>query len=221
MKIKTLIQKNNERRKCLHDENAAYYEDLLVYIRSSILKDEQATEEVLLELLEHLIAAQHDGKHAEDVFGKKPKELADDILETLPNEKPSITFTFMLETALQFLGIFILITGIPLLFSDEPQTIHMGSLSLLVGWLVLGLVLIMTYLLKLLKSAAFHEKLKSKKRLWLSGLAIGLFILGGALLRNSVEPFGTAFTISKYTQVIAGALLLLISYLLKKLREAK
>lgn len=221
MTIKKLIQENNERRKLLNDENVIYYENLLVYIRSSFMKDDKATEELLLELLEHLIAAQQDGKSAEEVFGKKPKELADDIIATLPNEKPSKTFVFVLETMLQFLGIYILITGIPFIFSDTPNTIHIGSISLLVGWLITGFIILLVVLIKLLKSQAFNGKSNNKKMLWLWGMASGIFIFVGVLLSSWIEPFGSTVTISKYTQVIVGAVFLILSFVLKKWREAK
>ncbi|WP_332649290.1 DUF1129 family protein [Lysinibacillus sp. 54212] len=221
MKIKTLLQENNERRKLLNDENFIYYENLLVYIRSSFMKDDRATEELLLELLEHLIAAQQDGKRAEEVFGKKPKELADDIIATLPNERPSKIIIFVLETILQFLGIYTVITGIPLMFSNKPNTIYIGSISLLVGWLIIGFLIIIVLLMKLLKSQAFNGKSINKKILWFWGTASGIFIFIVMLLSIWIEPFGTAVTISKYTQVIVGAVLLILSYVLKKWREAK
>ena len=221
MKIKKLLQENNERRKLLNDENFIYYENLLVYIRSSFMKDDRATEELLLELLEHLIAAQQDVKRAEEVFGKKPKELADDIIATLPNERPSKIIIFVIETILQFLGIYTVITGIPLMFSNKPNTIYIGSIILLVGWLIIGFLIIIVLLIKLLKSQAFNGKSINKKILWLWGTASGIFIFIVMLLSIWIEPFGTAVTISKYTQVIVGAVLLILSYVLKKWREAK
>ena len=221
VKTKSLVKQNNERRKLLNAENAAYYENLLVYIRSSLLKDDRATEEVLVELLEHLLSAQQDGKTAEEVFGKAPKELADEIIAGLPDEKPSKTVAFMGEIVLQFLGLFTAITGIAAVWNDEPKTIHLGSAGLLVTVHTLGILLLIAYLLKLLKSDAFKQNPKSKKMLWSWALASGSFILAVVIFSVWVEPFGPAIEVSKYLQLIAGVVLILAAYGLQKWREAK
>lgn len=220
IKTKTLIKQNNERRKLLNEENTAYYEKLLVYIRTSPLKDDRATEEVLVEMLEHLLAAQQDGKAAEDVFGKAPKELADEIIAGLPNEKPSTTAAFLVEIVLQFLGMFTVITGIAAVLKGEPKTIYIGSASLLVAFQALGILLLIAFLLKLLKSDAFKKNPKSKKMFWLWALASGLFIGGVLVLSMWMEPFGPMIEVSKYTQLIGGVVLILAAYGLKKWREA-
>lgn len=221
VKTKSLVKQNNERRKLLNAENAAYYENLLVYIRSSLLKDDRATEEVLVELLEHLLSAQQDGKTAEEVFGKAPKELADEIIAGLPDEKLSKTVSFMGEIVLQFLGLFTAITGIAAVWNDEPKTIHLGSAGLLVTVQTLGILLLIAYLLKLLKSDAFKQNPKSKKMLSSWALASGSFILAVVIFSVWVEPFGPAIEVSKYLQLIAGVVLILAAYGLQKWREAK
>ena len=221
VKTKSLVKQNNERRKLLNAENAAYYENLLVYIRSSLLKDDRATEEVLVELLEHLLSAQQDGKTAEEVFGKAPKELADEIIAGLPDEKLSKTVSFMGEIVLQFLGLFTAITGIAAVWNDEPKTIHLGSAGLLVTVQTLGILLLIAYLLKLLKSDAFKQNPKSKKMLSSWALASGSFILAVVIFSVWVEPFGPAMEVSKYLQLIAGVVLILAAYGLQKWREAK
>ena len=221
VKTKTLVKQNNERRKLLNEENTVYYENLLVYIRTSFLKDDRATEEVLMELLEHLLSAQQDGKTAEEVFGKEPKELADEIIAGLPNEKPSKTAAFLVEIIVQFLGIFVAVAGIATIISGESKTIHIGSVGLLITVQTVGILLLVAFLLKLLKSEAFQQNPKNKKMLWSWGLASGLFILAVVVFSVWVEPFGPAMEVSKYTQLIAGIVLILAAYGLQKWREAK
>ncbi|WP_347862474.1 hypothetical protein U0355_04750 [Salimicrobium sp. PL1-032A] len=58
MQKKEMIKSNNEKRKELTEENREYYEDMLLYIRLSYSKSEQDMEEVLAELLDHLLEAQ-------------------------------------------------------------------------------------------------------------------------------------------------------------------
>lgn len=85
MKSTDLIKQNNELRKQLNPENKKYYEDILVYIRVNLTKEEQ-TEEILLEILQAILDAQKDGVSAQAFFGKNPKEISDAILAELPNE---------------------------------------------------------------------------------------------------------------------------------------
>ena len=58
MDAKLLIEENNKKRKLLTKENEAYYDDLLVYIRLQLTLSEQQSEEVLMEMLDHLIEGQ-------------------------------------------------------------------------------------------------------------------------------------------------------------------
>lgn len=61
MTEKEMVALNNERRQQLTKENKAYYEDMLVYLRTSRIPAIK-TEELLLEMLDHLLAAQKEGK---------------------------------------------------------------------------------------------------------------------------------------------------------------
>lgn len=80
-----LINENNQLRENLNSENKRYYEDLLVYIRSkSMFNREKDVEQLLLDMLHDLIDAQNNGQSAEFYFGRDPKSLADEILQTLP-----------------------------------------------------------------------------------------------------------------------------------------
>src|SRR5690625_5652672 len=105
MKAKEIIALNNEKREQLNDENLAYYEDMLMYIRLSSSKSEQQTEEILLELLEHTLAAQHEGRTVKDVFRDDLKAYCQDIIEEIPKETTKKQFKFSLMIILQFLAI--------------------------------------------------------------------------------------------------------------------
>ena len=87
MDAKLLIEENNKKRKLLTKENEAYYDDLLVYIRLQFTLSEQQSEEVLMEMLDHLIEGQKEGKTAKDIFGDDPLTFTDEIIEQLPKEK--------------------------------------------------------------------------------------------------------------------------------------
>lgn len=84
MNAEQLAELNFEKRKELTKENLKYYEDMLLYIRLSYDKSEQETEEILSELLDHLLEAQKEGRTVKDVFGANPKKYADEIIGELP-----------------------------------------------------------------------------------------------------------------------------------------
>lgn len=82
MTAEEMIQVNNERRKQLNEENRKYYENMLVYLRLSSIP-EKKTEELLLEMLDHLLIAQEEGRSAEDVFGKNPESYCKEVVQTM------------------------------------------------------------------------------------------------------------------------------------------
>lgn len=57
---KRLIEENNQKRKLLSDGNLELYEDFLIYIRTDLRVAEHEGEELLMELLDHMLEAQHE-----------------------------------------------------------------------------------------------------------------------------------------------------------------
>ena len=84
MTVDELLELNNERRKQLTKGNLNYYEDMILYLRLADNKSEQEIEEILAELLDHLIQAQQEGKTAQQVFGDNPKQYLNEIIGELP-----------------------------------------------------------------------------------------------------------------------------------------
>jgi DNA-binding ferritin-like protein (Dps family) len=82
MTAEEMIQVNNERRKQLNEENRKYYENMLVYLRLSPIP-EKKTEELLLEMLDHLLIAQEEGRPAKDVFGKNPEAYCKEVVQSM------------------------------------------------------------------------------------------------------------------------------------------
>jgi DNA-binding ferritin-like protein (Dps family) len=87
MNINRMIALNNERRKLLNPENEAYYSNMVLFVRTSPI-DQGAGEELLLEILEHLIEAQSQGRSAKDLFGDDPVAYCRELVSELP--KPSL-----------------------------------------------------------------------------------------------------------------------------------
>ena len=221
MTIKELVRQNNDKRKSLTPENQEYYENMLVYIRTNALKSERAVEEVLLEMLDHLLEAQREGKKAEDVFGKSPKELAEEIIQTLPKESFKETVDFVLEMVFTLFGWYLVVGGIIPLISGEDQTIHLGSLLLSGILLIASVVTLLFFLFGILKKTAFEDKKGKSKVNWYLGFLFVLFFIGGVGANFVLEPFGPAFTISYLFQFGLGCFFILAAFLFKKLRESK
>ena len=110
--IKQLVDANNKKRLQLNEENVNFYEEFLVYVRSAMFKDERVQEEVLLEMLDHFIEAQAEGKTAQDIFGKNPKHLADEVIASIPQDSIVKRWQFSAEILFLLLGCYTLVNGV-------------------------------------------------------------------------------------------------------------
>lgn len=222
MDSKDIIKVNNEKRKLLNKENLAYYEDILVYIRTSAKKSEQAIEEVLLELLEHLIQAQEKGKIAAEVFGDNPKDYADDIIQEIPNESIAVKIPFIAYIVIQFLAVVSLVNGFVgsglyyfFELGSNYTTFSLGSGLVIVGIDLFLLYIFITIILKWLKRST-----EKKPKKWLEFFQIWvistLMIVSFILVFYFMPSFGTEIKIPTIIFTGIGIVLYLISYLLNK-----
>ncbi|SFF01874.1 Protein of unknown function [Paenibacillus algorifonticola] len=67
----------------LNARNETLLNEMKFYVRSSSVSDKKASE-ILMELEDHLLTAQQDGKSFEQVFGQNPKSYCDEIIRELP-----------------------------------------------------------------------------------------------------------------------------------------
>ncbi|QKY71189.1 DUF1129 family protein [Lentibacillus sp. CBA3610] len=224
MNTKDLIQLNNEKREQLTEENEKYYGDMLVYIRMNLNKSERYTEEVLLEMLEHLLQAQAEGKTARDVFGEDPKTYCQDIIEEIPSEKKTNRLPFILFIMMRLISIVGLTAGIvgfalyyffDLGSGNISFPVVSGTLIVLIDLLLLGLFLFI--LSKWIKSSTFKEKQPKKwvefLQLW---LLCTLFISLTLIVLRFMPDFGSVFHISFPVFILFGAVLYIISFVMNK-----
>lgn len=217
--IKQLVKENNEKRKQLTKENETYYEQLLVYIRSSLFREERATEELLYEMLDHILLAQKDGKKAQDVFGKEPKQLADELIETLPKEQPKKIIAFFAETMMMLVGIYLAVIGVPKMFSDENHILYVGSFILTIGVLIIGLIIVIGVAFNSFKKEAFAKD-KSKKLFIVMFTGAFITVVGMVVaVSQFANDIGPQLQTSPYTYFGFGCFLLLASYLFKMMRK--
>ncbi len=219
--VKELIKQNNEKRKLLLPENEIYYENLLIYIRSNLFRKERATEEILLEMLDHLLEAQKDGKSAEQVFGKSPQQLAEEIIESLPKESVKEVMEFAFENILTLFGWFLVVWGFLPLISREARTIYTGTAAISALLLVGSLFLTVYFVFVLIKKDAFNRKKNKGSVLWGIGVLIGSIWALIFFINISLKPLGLSIQINEYTGFGLGCFFLLAAYIMKKSREAK
>lgn len=107
---KQLAKQNNKYREQLSLENKAYYEDILLYMRTfGFFYEELETEQHLMTILQDILEAQKNGESAEEYFGKKPKEIVDQLTKEFNN--PSWKSIFKISGWIFLISIFYTITS--------------------------------------------------------------------------------------------------------------
>lgn len=86
MKKQQMIRENNRLQEQMTPSNLKYYEDMVIYIRTSPVNEIQG-EELLLEIGQHLLEAQRNSKSAEEVFGSEPVTYCEKLVQNLPKQK--------------------------------------------------------------------------------------------------------------------------------------
>lgn len=224
MNSKDIIKINNEMRERLTEENKAIYEDMLLYIRLNGNKSEQQTEEVLFELLEHLLQAQEEGKSVQDIFGDDLKKYCDELIAEIPGEKKSASVLFGTYIVINFLAIISFTFGT---FSfaayhffnlgSDKFTFSIGSAITIALIYLLLLYIFIVLVLKWIKKSLFKDKKPNKWveffQLWIMCMVlIGLFILIPILLPD----FGKEVSIHVLSLTVVGVILYVIKLVLNK-----
>lgn len=220
LKASELIEQNNQKRALLTEENEKYYTNLLLYIRTKLTLSEQQSEEVLMEMLGHLIEGQQDGKTAKEIFGNNPKEYADEIVSHLPRENKRNSFILISEIALNILGWFLIMRSIiiPIIGGETSEKVYVIS-SLLLILLIMGMTALgVKMIFGLINQTSFDENATDKKMMIKAGLygAGGFLVI--AIISFFVKEIGPSFTLPWQISLGLGSLLLLISWLTKKFR---
>lgn len=225
MNAKQLIDENNRKRELLTTENEEYYGDLLLYIRLKLTLSEQQSEEVLMELLDHLLDAQEAGKTAKEIFGDDPKGFADAIIEHLPKEEKRKVIPFIGGIIADIIGWVLVIRG-GLLFIlshftevEVKSTVHPIS-TLGIALVLAGFVLFtIFYIFKIIDRSLFTEKPNAKKDSIKAGLVGALGMTVVLLVVKFLPEIGPAFVFPWWVSFIVGGILLFSMYLRKKRKE--
>ena len=221
MKASELIAQNNQKRDLLTEDNERYYSNLLIYIRTKLSLSEQQSEEVLMEMLDHLLEGQQEGKTARDIFGNDPKGYADEIISHLPEEEKRNSLRFVSQIAVNLLGWFLVIRSIALLVIGQMQEVD-SSVFIIPSIIILVLIALLVsvgvkVIFSLIHKSLFDEKSNDKKMM----VKAGLFGAGGFLIvivaSYFMRDFGPSFEFPWIASLGVGAVLLLISWIMKKI----
>ncbi|QDP39130.1 DUF1129 family protein [Radiobacillus deserti] len=215
MNAKELIELNNEKRDRLNEENLAYYEDMLLYMRMSLSRSEQQTEELLMELLDHLLDAQENGKTAKEVFGDDPKSYCKEMIKELPKEKMKDGLVFFIYLACYGLAWVSITSGVLGLFMD-PHTVQLGTAIINVLIYALMLIVCVFLIFKVIGWSIFR-RMHGVLEYLLYTLIFTLFVGASFLLTKVTPNFGTELTLSSPIYIGIGILLFGISYVLNKI----
>ncbi|ALF08900.1 DUF1129 family protein [Parageobacillus thermoglucosidasius] len=224
MNAKDLVALNNEKRKQLNEHNRNYYENMLVYIRSQLLLSEQQSEELLMELLDHLLEAQKHGKMAEDIFGTDAKAYCDELIRQLPKEKKRNIYAFIGYLAVRLFALGVLVTGAVELvaewFTDVDDTVYLGKASVLFVIDFAVILLAVALVMRWIRKSAFHDdsstfggKVKEFLGIWFACcLVIGMFVLAKKL----VPEFGYRIEAGGMVRILFGLFVFAVTWQLNK-----
>ncbi|WP_404332305.1 DUF1129 family protein [Mesobacillus maritimus] len=222
MNAKKLIEENNRKRECLTPENEAYYSDLLIYIRLQFTLSEQKSEEVLMELLDHLLDGQKAGKTAKDIFGDDPRGYAEEMIEHLPKEEKRALIPYIGGIIGDILGWVLIIRGVLFLvlsrFIEVDTLVH--PVTVLVMALIIACLIMFTvvFLFKMVERSLFKGKRNTRKETIIAGL-IGAGGMAAVLLVTKFLPeMGPSFDFSWWASCLVGSVLLVALYVSKKIK---
>ena len=220
LKASELIEQNNQKRALLTEGNEKYYTNLLLYIRTKLTLSEQQSEEVLMEMLDHLIEGQQEGKTAKEIFGNDPKGYAVKIVSQLPRENKRNSLIFMGEIAVNIIGWFLIMRSIiiPIIGGKASEKVYVISSLLLIILIMIMTAFGVKMIFGLISQSSFDEKATDKKMMFKAGLygAGGFLII--AIISFFVKEVGPSFTLPWQISFGIGSLLLLVSWLIKKSR---
>jgi uncharacterized membrane-anchored protein len=222
MNAKKLIEENNQKRELLTPENEAYYSDLLIYIRLKFTLSEQQSEEVLMEMLDHLLDGQKTGKTAKDIFGDDPRGFADEIIEHLPKEAKRALIPFLGGIIGNIVGWLLIIRGVLFLvlsqFTELKTSVYLISV-LAMSVVIAGFVIFtVVYILRIVERSLFKEKRSTRLDTIKVGLvgAIGMAVV--LLVTKLLPEIGPSYDFSWWASLLVGGVILLAMYVSKKIK---
>ena len=192
MNTKQMIRENNRLQEQMTPSNLKYYEDMVVYIRTSPVNEARG-EELLLEMAQHLLDAQRNGKSAEEVFGSDPAAYCAELVENLPKLKgiSQLQFSVMIPWvaltwfffAQALIGFITLWTGGQV---DKMSQVRISTLLLIAA----GSYILIKLIMNLMNKEAFQPE-ESKRTINIRNMGIYIvlvvvILIGGVWLGRAL-----------------------------------
>lgn len=160
MTIKAMIKENNRLREQMTPANKDYFEDVVVYFRTSNVDSLQG-EQLLIEMAHQLLDAQEKGITAHQLFGPDADEFSRNKVDTLPKKKTIEGIQYYVMIPWIALSLFFLmeaLVGFVVQLLDGPMNDfnRISLLSLII--VALGSVLLMEAVTKLLNRNGEQEE---------------------------------------------------------------
>ncbi|MET1249264.1 DUF1129 family protein [Sporolactobacillus sp. STCC-11] len=224
IRSKQLISENNEKRKLLTKENENYYDDMLVYIRLKSKASEQESEEILMELLDHLIEGQKDEKTAAHIFGNDPKSYADELIRELPKASLCSRLPFLSYLLINLISIFLLVRGAALLigsfFKPVDTSVFILKSTLATLYSLLAIASLIWFIFHIVEKSLFKQNSSNWKNNLKDALKAGLggsLVIGlGIALTYLIPNFGPSFSFGWLSSLASGTLLWIGCFWAKK-----
>ena len=219
MNTKELIETNNEKRKKLTKENEAYYSDLLIYVRLKLELSEHATEEVLMEILDHLLEGQAAEKTATEIFGEDPIAYAETIIDELPKEKKRHITSFLFSIAATIIGPILIIRGLLLgilsRFTTVDETIPLTMTAIITLCIIGYVVIVISFIIKRIRYSIVAKSSTVKDSLYAGGVAaIGMGVI--IFIMFLLPEWGPTVEFSWGISLISGIIIWAIVHFIKK-----
>ena len=159
-KTKQLMKNSYQILNSLTPDNGKFFFDLMSYLRTKgFLKNALSLELKINEIANDLKIADLEGLSAETFFGNQPKETAQEIIKSLPNDKISHLFKTHFLLLIAFLCV------IPFAFSDytdEMNGIEHHYISLLTLLIMISYFIIFIFIITsaLVSHGVFTQKMR-------------------------------------------------------------
>ena len=164
-----------------------------------------------MDILDHLLAAQEEGRSAEDLFGDDLKAYADELIELLPSPKKRSVVIFAVSQVFSFAAWYALytgaITGALSYFTDFEYSFRLGTAGLIVLLLLAVIYAGIKLIFHLIRSSLFRKK-PDRGIYWKAGL-FGAGAMAFIMLILWILPdFGPEITLQWYVYLALGVILL-------------
>ncbi|WP_241211408.1 DUF1129 family protein [Amphibacillus jilinensis] len=218
-----LIEENNQKRELLNEKNKQIYEDILVYVRLSFSKSEQETEEILMELLDHLLILQKEDRDASELFGDNPRGYADEIIGELPKTvtKKSLCLfgmgvCYFFATSTFFQGFLVMLLSFLFDHIQTSRTYSLGTVLVNSFSSVVIAAIVIYGMIRYLRWSCFNSGSKVSERIF-AGVIFGIIPFGLFIVLFYFMPsFGVMINLEVYWLMPIGVILFFVGQWLRK-----